>query len=249
MTAPRASGFAFAVEAQDGDARASVFTTPHGPIELPTFMPVGTQGSVKTLAPEEVAATGARVVLGNTYHLWLRPGADAIASFGGLHAFTRWPHAMLTDSGGFQAFSLSKLTELAEDGFTFRSHLDGSSATCRRRRPSASRASSAPTSRCSSTSARRRVATPRGGGRRPSHHALGEESAATPRPDGQALFGIVQGACFPISAARTPRSSPRSIRASTGSRSAASPWASPSSACTPPSRRSRITSTASARVT
>ncbi len=103
----RASGFAFRVTARDGQARRALLTTPHGEVETPTFMPVGTQGSVKTLSPAEVASTGARVVLGNTYHLMLRPGADAIARAGGLHAFTRWPHAMLTDSGGFQAYSLA----------------------------------------------------------------------------------------------------------------------------------------------
>ena len=112
-----------------------MFETPHGPVDTPTFMPVGTQGSVKTLAPREVASTGARVVLGNTYHLMLRPGASAIAALGGLHAFTRWPHAMLTDSGGFQAYSLStaagmrSLVAFAEEGFTFKSHLDGSNHT------------------------------------------------------------------------------------------------------------------------
>ncbi len=91
----------------------------------PTFMPVGTQGSVKTLTPGEVAATGARIVLGNTYHLWLRPGPEVVARAGGLHRFTRWPHAMLTDSGGFQAFSLAERRIFGPDGFVFRSHLDG----------------------------------------------------------------------------------------------------------------------------
>ena len=125
MSALATPGFAFQVDATAGAARAGVLTTPHGDVPTPTFMPVGTQGSVKTLTPFEVAATGARVVLGNTYHLWLRPGAEAIARAGGLHAFTRWPHAMLTDSGGFQAFSLADLRTSSEDGFTFRSHLDG----------------------------------------------------------------------------------------------------------------------------
>ncbi|MEZ4301467.1 MAG: tRNA guanosine(34) transglycosylase Tgt [Polyangiaceae bacterium] len=111
--------------ATSGAARTGVLTTPHGEVPTPTFMPVGTQGSVKTLTPEEVAATGARIVLGNTYHLWLRPGPDLVAKLGGLHRFTRWPHAMLTDSGGFQAFSLSDLRTVSEDGFVFRSHLDG----------------------------------------------------------------------------------------------------------------------------
>src|SRR5271163_3503316 len=107
MGALATPGYAFTVHASDGAARTGTLTTPRGDVQTPTFMPVGTQGSVKTLTPAEVAATGARVVLGNTYHLMLRPGAEAIARAGGLHAFTRWPHAMLTDSGGFQAYSLS----------------------------------------------------------------------------------------------------------------------------------------------
>jgi len=120
------SPLAFRVLATDGLARAGEMTTAHGVVPTPTFMPVGTQGAVKTLTPAEVAATGARIVLGNTYHLWLRPGAEAVAAHGGLHAFTRWPHAMLTDSGGFQAFSLAERRTVSEDGFVFRSHLDGS---------------------------------------------------------------------------------------------------------------------------
>ncbi len=118
-------GYAFSIHARDGAARTGVLTTPHGDVPTPTFMPVGTQGSVKTLTPGEVAATGARVVLGNTYHLWLRPGADLVARAGGLHRFTRWPHAMLTDSGGYQAFSLAERRSFSQDGFVFRSHLDG----------------------------------------------------------------------------------------------------------------------------
>ncbi|WP_437280675.1 tRNA guanosine(34) transglycosylase Tgt [Sorangium sp. So ce375] len=121
----RTPGFSFSVLARDGHARTGVLSTPHGDVLTPTFMPVGTQGSVKTLTPAEVAATGARIVLGNTYHLWLRPGPELVAQLGGLHAFTRWPHAMLTDSGGFQAFSLAERRTLVEDGFVFRSHLDG----------------------------------------------------------------------------------------------------------------------------
>ena len=118
--------FRFRTVAEDGAARAGVLTTRHGEVTTPTFMPVGTQGSVKTLAPDEVAATGARIVLANTYHLWLRPGADVVASLGGLSAFTRWPHTTLTDSGGYQAFSLAERRTLSDDGFVFRSHLDGS---------------------------------------------------------------------------------------------------------------------------
>jgi queuine tRNA-ribosyltransferase len=122
---PPTTGYGFEVLARAGHARHARLTTPHGVIETPTFMPVGTQGSVKTLSPSEVAATGARIVLGNTYHLWLRPGAEAIAHAGGLHRFAHWPHAMLTDSGGFQAFSLAERRKFTEDGFTFQSHLDG----------------------------------------------------------------------------------------------------------------------------
>ncbi len=121
----RTPGFRFRVTATSGAARTGVLTTPHGDVPTPTFMPVGTQGSVKTLTPDEVAATGARIVLGNTYHLWLRPGAELVAKLGGLHRFTKWPHAMLTDSGGFQAFSLAERRTVSEDGFVFRSHLDG----------------------------------------------------------------------------------------------------------------------------
>jgi queuine tRNA-ribosyltransferase len=126
MSGPSTPGYAFRVEATSGNARAGVLTTPHGDVPTPTFMPVGTQGSVKTLRPAEVAATGARIVLGNTYHLWLRPGPEVVAGLGGLHGFTKWPHAMLTDSGGFQAFSLAERRKTSEDGFVFRSHLDGS---------------------------------------------------------------------------------------------------------------------------
>lgn len=126
--APASSGqplVRFEETARDGLARAGILHTPHGQVPTPTFMPVGTQGSVKTLTMDEVARTGARIVLGNTYHLWLRPGPELIARSGGLHAFTRWPHAMLTDSGGYQAFSLADRRTVSEDGFVFRSHLDG----------------------------------------------------------------------------------------------------------------------------
>ena len=95
----------FKLEASSGHARAGVLTTAHGDITTPAFMPVGTQAGVKALDPAEVAATGARMLITNTYHLWLRPGAEVIADLGGLHEFMRWPHAIVTDSGGFQAFS------------------------------------------------------------------------------------------------------------------------------------------------
>ena len=116
----------FEILARDGAARLGRLTTAHGVIGTPAFMPVGTAATVKAMTPEGVAATGARIVLGNTYHLMLRPGAERIAALGGLHRFMNWPHAILTDSGGFQVMSLAKLRKIGEDGVTFRSHLDGS---------------------------------------------------------------------------------------------------------------------------
>jgi queuine tRNA-ribosyltransferase len=104
----------------------AVFETPRAVIETPTFMPVGTQATVKSLTPDEVASTGARIILANTYHLWLRPGAESIAAHGGVVGFMKWPYALLTDSGGYQVFSLAKHRTIDEDGITFRSHLDGS---------------------------------------------------------------------------------------------------------------------------
>lgn len=107
-------------------ARRGRLTTPHGVIETPIFMPVGTQGSVKTLHPEDLVSLGAQIILGNTYHLWLRPGTEVIAAAGGLHKFTTWDRPLLTDSGGFQVWSLAKLRKITEEGVRFQSHLDGS---------------------------------------------------------------------------------------------------------------------------
>ena len=117
--------FSFRLLKSDGAARRGEIVTPHGIVQTPAFMPVGTQGTVKGLMPEAVTATGAEIVLGNTYHLMLRPGAERIAALGGLHAFMNWPGPILTDSGGFQVMSLSALRKLTENGVTFRSHLDG----------------------------------------------------------------------------------------------------------------------------
>ena len=110
----------------DGAARAGLITTDHGQIHTPIFMPVGTVGSVKAIAPDDLAAIGAPIILGNTYHLYLRPGDELVARHGGLHGFASWPGAILTDSGGFQVFSLSSLRKIREEGVEFRSHLDGS---------------------------------------------------------------------------------------------------------------------------
>jgi queuine tRNA-ribosyltransferase len=203
---PRATGFEFRVVARDGEARCALLATPHGEVPTPTFMPVGTQGTVKTLTPTEVASTGARIVLGNTYHLMLRPGAETIARLGGLRAFTRWPHAMLTDSGGFQAFSLSdrgagtsgpSLVDEAEEGFTFQSHIDGSTHAL-------TPESAAQVQGLLGADIQMQLdVCPQGDA---SHEVIeaaaartlrwGKRALAVARPPGQALFGIVQGGCF-----------------------------------------------------
>lgn len=118
--------FAFELLASEGEARRGVITTPRGEIRTPAFMPVGTAATVKALYPEQVAASGADILLGNTYHLMLRPGADRIERLGGLHHFMRWDKPILTDSGGFQVMSLSNLRKITEDGVAFQSHIDGS---------------------------------------------------------------------------------------------------------------------------
>ena len=205
MTSPRTPGFAFDVVASDGRARTAIFKTPHADVETPTFMPVGTQGCVKGLTPDEVAATGAQIVLGNTYHLWLRPGPEVVAGQGGLHGFSRWPRAMLTDSGGFQAFSLGAgsgskdpLVKLDETGFTFRSHLDGSKHELTPEE--AVRVQGllgadiqmqldvCPPGESERTVVEQAVARTTRWARR---------ALTAKRPERQALFGIVQGACFP----------------------------------------------------
>lgn len=118
--------FEFDIHAIDGAARSGVLRTPRGDIRTPAFMPVGTAGTVKALYMDQVRQTGADIILGNTYHLMLRPGAERVQRLGGLHAFSKWSGPMLTDSGGFQVWSLSKLRKLDADGVTFRSHIDGS---------------------------------------------------------------------------------------------------------------------------
>ncbi|MCL2778538.1 MAG: tRNA guanosine(34) transglycosylase Tgt [Polyangiaceae bacterium] len=206
MTAPRTPGFGFRVLATCGHARASVLTTPHGDVELPTFMPVGTKGCVKGLTPDEVAATGARIVLGNTYHLWLRPGPEVIATMGGLRSFSHWPHAMLTDSGGFQAFSLStgygkklgeSLVKIDDSGIVFRSHLDGS-----KHHLSPEQAVRVQGMLGADIQMQLDVC-PSGDSPRAAVEAAvaqttlwAKRALKAPRPEGQALFGIVQGACF-----------------------------------------------------
>ena len=116
----------YTLEHSDNAARAGQVRTAHGVIPTPIFMPVGTVGSVKAIAPDDLAAIGAPIILGNTYHLYLRPGDELVARHGGLHGFASWPGAILADSGGFQVFSLSSLRKIREEGVEFRSHLDGS---------------------------------------------------------------------------------------------------------------------------
>ena len=116
----------YTLEKKDGNARAGVIETPHGKIETPVFMPVGTQATVKTMTREELETIGAEIILGNTYHLYLRPGDKLIDDFGGLHKFMNWDRPILTDSGGFQVFSLGDLRKITEEGVHFRSHIDGS---------------------------------------------------------------------------------------------------------------------------
>ncbi len=118
--------FDFKIAGKQERARAGVFTTPHGDLLTPVFAPVGTQATVKTLTPAQVEGVGASLVLSNTYHLYLRPGDELVREMGGLHQFMRWPRPMLTDSGGYQVFSLSQTRKIDDDGVTFKSHIDGS---------------------------------------------------------------------------------------------------------------------------
>ena len=117
----------FEINATKNSCRRGALHTPHGPVETPVFMPVGTQATVKGISQDILEELGAQIILGNTYHLYLRPGIQQVRNLGGLHRFMSWPRAILTDSGGFQVFSLSELRKVTEEGVTFRSHLDGSS--------------------------------------------------------------------------------------------------------------------------
>jgi len=175
-------------------ARAGILQTPHGVVCTPCFMPVGTQASVKSLTPRELREIGAQVILSNTYHLYLRPGPEVIAGFGGLHAFSRWMGPILTDSGGFQVFSLGHLRRLDDDGVTFKSHLDGSTHVLTPEKVIAIEEQLGadiilPLDECAPypyTREGARVAMER------THRWAQRALAAKTRPD-QALFGIVQG--------------------------------------------------------
>ncbi len=117
--------FDFWIDGQSGAARSGSLTLPHGTVETPMFMPVGTQATVRTLSPADLKAVGAQIVLANTYHLHVRPGEDVIAQLGGLHKFMAWERPLLTDSGGFQVFSLEGFRKVDDDGVEFQSHVDG----------------------------------------------------------------------------------------------------------------------------
>ncbi len=190
-------GFHFQELARDGEARRGRFTTPRAVIETPTFMPVGTQASVKSLTPDEVAATGARICLANTYHLWLRPGAELVDRFGGVGRFMAWPYATLTDSGGYQVFSLAELRNIDDDGVTFRSHLDGAK---KRLTPEESMRVQALLG--SDVAMVLDVCPPGGASREVVEEAIRRTTAwagrclAAPKRRGQARFGIVQGAAY-----------------------------------------------------
>ena len=189
--------FSFEIKAQTGAARAGVFQTPHGNLETPIFAPVGTQATVKTLTPAQLDELGATLVLSNTYHLYLRPGDELVSEMGGLHKFMQWPGPILTDSGGYQVFSLAQTRKIDDDGVTFKSHIDGSS---HRFTPEKSiqiqenlgadiimafDECSDPNDKAYSKTAMERT------------HRWAERCLIAKRRDDQALFGIIQGGIDP----------------------------------------------------
>ncbi len=197
--------FSFEVIAQDGRARAGVLHTPHGDILTPVFAPVGTQATVKAITPAQLEELGASLVLSNTYHLYLRPGDELVAEMGGLHRFMNWPRPMLTDSGGFQVFSLAEARKIDEDGVTFKSHIDGSQHRLTPEKSIAIQENlgadimmafdecAPPYDREYNQRAMQRT-----------HAWLERCLLAKTRPD-QALFGIVQGGVFPDLRAESAR--------------------------------------------
>ena len=190
---------AFTLTAADGAARAGVLHTPHGDVPTPAFMPVGTKATVKTLDPDEVRALGARIILGNTYHLHFRPGDELIAELGGLHSFMGWDGPILTDSGGFQVFSLrDTIVGVDEEGVTFRSVYDGASA-----RFTPEIAARIQANLGSDVAMCLDVCPPAGVSRHELEEAVrrttlwAQRQRAAPRAPGQLLFGISQGASDP----------------------------------------------------
>jgi queuine tRNA-ribosyltransferase len=185
----------FAIKATDGEARTGELVLPRGTIRTPAFMPVGTAGTVKAMYPEQVRALGADIILGNTYHLMLRPGAQRVAALGGLHAFSHWPHPILTDSGGYQVMSLAALRKLDEKGVTFQSHIDGSPHSLTPERSLEIQALLDSDIRMQLDECVRLPATQADIERamRLSLRWAERSKAAFGAPEGRALFGIVQG--------------------------------------------------------
>ncbi len=193
------SDFGFSVLTSDGAARRGRLSTAHGTVETPAFMPVGTAATVKAMLPDSVAATGAEIILGNTYHLMLRPGAERVGEQGGLHRFMGWNGPILTDSGGFQVMSLAQLRKITEDGVTFRSHVDGSEHRLTPERSmDIQRLLDADVTmafdECTPFPAEKAVAE--ASMRLSMRWAERSRAAFVPR-DGYGLFGIVQGSTFP----------------------------------------------------
>jgi queuine tRNA-ribosyltransferase len=189
---------AFALEATSGDARAASFSTPHGEVQTPAFMPVGTHGAVKAMTPDQVKATGSQVVLGNTYHLALRPGEELVAKFGGLHEFMRWSGPLLTDSGGFQVFSLPG-TEISDRGVRFKNELTGESMEISPERSVEIQNTLGADiimafDECTPHPAPEKLAA---AGVRRTLLWMERCIRAHSRPQDQALFGIVQGSTYP----------------------------------------------------
>lgn len=187
----------FRVTATAGHARAGVLATRHGEVETPAFMPVATQASVKALSPAEVAATGARLVIMNTYHLWLRPGPEVVHALGGLHEFARWPHSVATDSGGFQAYSIAQRFRQTPDGFELSSHLDGS-----RRLLTPEESLRIQALLGTDLALQLDVCPPAGAPRGDVERAIARTTewakrSVAVRPPGQLLYGIVQGGTAP----------------------------------------------------
>lgn len=189
--------FQYQLIAQDGRARAGVFSTPHGDIQTPIFAPVGTQATVKSLTPAHLHEINANLILANTYHLYLRPGDELVAEMGGLHNFMQWSNPILTDSGGFQVFSLAGIRDIDDDGVTFKSHIDGSTHRFTPEKAIAIQENlgadiimafdecAEPYERAYNEQAMART------------HAWAERCLKTKTRSDQALFGIVQGGIFP----------------------------------------------------
>ncbi len=223
------ASFQFRLESRQERARAGIFTTPHGELLTPIFAPVGTQATVKAVTPEQLHALGASLVLANTYHLYLRPGDELVAELGGLHRFMNWPGPILTDSGGFQVFSLAENRKIDDEGVTFKSHIDGS---MHRFTPEkaiqiqenlgadiimAFDECAPPYDRAYNERAMART------------HAWALRCKETRRRADQALFGIVQGVSSQICATAQRNSSPRWT--SLGMPSAGCRWVKPSQRC------------------